>query len=113
MSTCDCAMPTIQFIAPNGSVTELDADDGNTVMQVATSQGLRGIHADCGGACQCATCHVYVSAAWADRLPPLSAQEDAMLDSTAAPRLPGSRLSCQLPMSAALDGLVVRLPGGQ
>lgn len=106
-------MRTIRFVAPDGQLTELDADDGHSVMQVATAQGLRGINADCGGACQCATCHVYVDAAWLDRLPPRSAQEDAMLESTAAPRLANSRLSCQLVMGAALDGIVVRLPGRQ
>jgi 2Fe-2S ferredoxin len=106
-------MPTIRYVAADGSLTELDADDGSTVMQVATAHGLRGISADCGGACRCATCHVYVDAAWADRLPPLDVDEDAMLESTAAPRLAGSRLSCQLPMSAALDGIVVRLPERQ
>jgi len=106
-------MPTIKYLATNGSLTELDADDGSTVMQVATAHGLRGINADCGGACQCATCHVYVDAAWADRLPPLSAQEDAMLEGTAAPRLAHSRLSCQLVMHAELDGIVVRLPERQ
>lgn len=106
-------MPTIKYIATDGSVTELDADIGSSVMQVALMQGLRGINADCGGACQCATCHVYVDPAWADRLPPVEEQEDAMLESTAAERKANSRLSCCLNMSDALDGIVVQVPDRQ
>ncbi|MBA4178242.1 MAG: ferredoxin [Leptothrix sp. (in: Bacteria)] len=106
-------MPTIQFIATDGSVEEHDANVGSTVMQVAVMQGVRGIKADCGGACECATCHVYVDPAWIDRLPAPQRQEQLMLDGTAAPRLPTSRLSCQLTMSDELDGIVVRLPEGQ
>jgi len=106
-------MPTIKFVATDGSITELDADNGSTVMQVALMQGLRGINADCGGACQCATCHVYVDAAWADRLPPVEEQEDAMLESTADERKANSRLSCCLTMNDSLDGIVVRVPARQ
>jgi 2Fe-2S ferredoxin len=106
-------MPTIKFVAADGNVTELDADNGSTVMQVALMQGLRGINADCGGACQCATCHVYVDDAWAAKLPAMGDTEDAMLDSSAEPRQGSSRLSCCLPMSATLDGIVVRIPARQ
>lgn len=106
-------MPTIQFVATDGSVTEVGADNGSSVMQAALMQGLRGINADCGGACQCATCHVYVDEAWADRLPAVEEQEDAMLESVAAERQANSRLSCCLTMSDALDGIVVRLPDRQ
>ena len=106
-------MPTIKFVAADGNVTELDADNGSTVMQVALMQGLRGINADCGGACQCATCHVYVDEAWTGRLPAVEEQEDAMLESAAAERRANSRLSCCLTMSDALDGIVVRLPDRQ
>jgi 2Fe-2S ferredoxin len=106
-------MPTIQFVAADGSITELDADNGSSIMQVALMQGLRGINADCGGACQCATCHVYVDKAWTGRLPAVEEQEDAMLESAAAERRANSRLSCCLTMSDALDGIVVRLPDRQ
>lgn len=106
-------MPTIQFVATDGTTTQLDADNGSSVMQVALLQGLRGINADCGGACQCATCHVYVDDAWAGRLPPVEDQEDAMLDSAAAERKANSRLSCCLLMTDALDGIVVRVPDRQ
>lgn len=106
-------MPSIKIVATDGSVTELEIDNGTSVMQAALVKGLPGINADCGGACQCATCHVYVDEAWAGKLPPVEDQEDAMLDSTADERLANSRLSCCISMSDALDGIVVRLPARQ
>lgn len=83
-------MPTIRFIAVDGKATEIEAENGSSVMQAALMHGLRGINADRGGACQCATCHVYVDETWVDRLPPMEEQEDAMLDSTAAERTANS-----------------------
>jgi ferredoxin, 2Fe-2S len=106
-------MPRIHYVAADGSVSELVADSGTSIMQAALMKGLPGINADCGGACQCATCHVYVDEAWATKLPPMDDMEDAMLDSAAEPRQSSSRLSCCLPMSDALDGIVVRLPAKQ
>ncbi len=106
-------MPTVTFVDAGGVSTTLDATAGSSVMQVAVSQGLAGIAADCGGAASCATCHVYVDPAWLDLLSPVGEDEDAMLDCTAAERRPNSRLSCQIPVSAALDGLVVILPDRQ
>ena len=106
-------MPSIKIVATDGSVTELEIDNGTSVLQAALVKGLPGINADCGGACQCATCHVYVDEAWAGKLPPVEDQEDAMLDSTADERLANSRLSCCISMSDALDGIVVRLPARQ
>jgi ferredoxin, 2Fe-2S len=72
--------------------------------------GLPGIVAECGGSAMCATCHVYVDEAWVDRLPAPLANELELLDCTAAERLPNSRLSCQIRLEGALDGLVLRLP---
>ena len=106
-------MPNVTFVDAAGVLTTLNATMGVSVMQAAVSQGLAGIAADCGGAASCATCHVYVDPAWLDRLPPLGEDEDAMRDCTAAERRPTSRLSCQIPVSAALDGLVVTLPDRQ
>ncbi|WP_028998279.1 2Fe-2S iron-sulfur cluster-binding protein [Azohydromonas australica] len=106
-------MPHIHYVAADGSRTELQADAGVSIMQAALMRGLPGINADCGGACQCATCHVYVDAAWTSKLPPMEDMEDALLDCTAEPRQPGSRLSCCLTMSAELDGIVVHLPAAQ
>jgi 2Fe-2S ferredoxin len=106
-------MPRVQYIAADGQVTELEVEDGTSIMQAALMKGLPGINADCGGACQCATCHVYVDDAWAVKLPAMGDTEDAMLDSSAEPRQSSSRLSCCLPMSAELDGIVVRIPARQ
>jgi len=106
-------MPSIRFIQADGSSRELNTPDGTSVMQAAMGAGLQGIVAECGGSAMCATCHVYVDEAWADRLPAALANELEMLECTASERLPTSRLSCQIKMSAALDGIVLRLPATQ
>jgi ferredoxin, 2Fe-2S len=106
-------MPTITFIRPDGARRDLAVAEGTSLMQAATQQGLGGIVAECGGNAMCATCHVYVDEAWSARLPPLSEDEDALLDGAAAERTPTSRLSCQIVATAGLDGLVVRLPDRQ
>ena len=103
-------MPDITFIHPDGTEQGMEAPEGVSVMQVATGAGIDGIVAECGGSAMCATCHVYVDPAWADRLPAPLANELEMLECTAAERKPTSRLSCQIKVSAALDGLVVRIP---
>jgi 2Fe-2S ferredoxin len=106
-------MPQVNFTLKDGTAVSVDAAVGDTVMNVATLNGLPGVEAVCGGFCSCATCHVYVDDAWIDRLPPASADENEMLDGTAADRLPGSRLSCQIKMTADLHGLSVRMPETQ
>lgn len=106
-------MSRVQYATTDGQVTELEVQDGTSIMQAALTKGLPGINADCGGACQCATCHVYVDEAWTAQLPPMGETEDAMLDCTAEPRQSGSRLSCCLPMSAELDSILVRIPAKQ
>lgn len=105
-------MPKITFIRPDGSRHELDGAIGQTVMQLATAHGLPEIEADCGGACACATCHVIVDPAWADRLPPKGTMEADMIDFAVGPT-PTSRLSCQLTITAGFDGLVLHLPERQ
>jgi ferredoxin, 2Fe-2S len=82
-------------------------------MQAAIKANIDGIAADCGGSLTCATCHVYVDAAWQDKLPPASRDELAMLEMTAAERKPTSRLSCQIIMTPELDGLTIELPPAQ
>jgi 2Fe-2S ferredoxin len=82
-------------------------------MMCAVSNDIDGIVAECGGSLMCATCHVYVDEAFADRLPAMTPDEDEMLEAAASERLPTSRLSCQIVMSDELDGLVVRLPETQ
>lgn len=106
-------MPTIHYLSADGQRTSLDVDVGVSVMQAALLKGLPGIQGDCGGACQCATCHVYVDDAWVGRVPPIEDMEDAMLDCTSEPRQPNSRLCCNVLVSEELDGLVVRLPAVQ
>lgn len=106
-------MPKVSFTSHDGVTTEVEAADGVTLMQIALERGIGGISGDCGGACQCCTCHVFVDEAWQSRLPSMDEMEDAMLDSTAEPRRANSRLSCQLTMRAELDGLVVHLPASQ
>jgi 2Fe-2S ferredoxin len=107
-------MPKITYIEHNGTAHEIDVPVGKTVMQGAVDNNIPGIDADCGGECACATCHVYVDAAWLDRvgLPGAGSNEASML-SFAAVTQPDSRLSCQIDVTAALDGLVVRMPEGQ
>jgi 2Fe-2S ferredoxin len=106
-------MPVINFIHPNGASERIEAGDGESAMLAATKHGLDGIVAECGGNAMCATCHVYVDEAWLARLPPMADDEDALLDGTAAERRANSRLSCQIKLTAELDGLVLRLPDRQ
>ncbi len=106
-------MPDITFIHFDGTAQGFEAPEGVSAMQAATGAGVAGILADCGGAAQCATCHVVVNAAWAAALPAPGADELAMLDSTASPRQPNSRLACQIQLTAALQGLVLHLPERQ
>ncbi len=103
-------MPDILFIHPDGTEQGLEAPEGVSVMQVATGAGVRGILAECGGSAMCATCHVHVDPAWVERLPAPLANEREMLECTAADRLPNSRLSCQIKLTVALQGLVVLVP---
>jgi len=106
-------MPNVTYVQPNGETQTINAAFGASVMHAATSNGVPGIEAECGGACSCATCHVYVDEAWLDRLPPMGEDEEGMLECTAAERRPNSRLSCQISMDDELDGLVVRTPETQ
>ncbi|WP_316237362.1 2Fe-2S iron-sulfur cluster-binding protein [Bradyrhizobium sp. SZCCHNR1015] len=106
-------MTTITFIHPDNRSESVEAEDGASVMLAALTHGIDGIVAECGGNAVCATCHVYVDDAWTARLDPVSNDEDALLDGTAAERLPNSRLSCQIKVQPALAGLVVRIPDKQ
>jgi 2Fe-2S ferredoxin len=99
-------MPKINYRLIDGSVTELEVNNGYSVMEGAVNAGIDGIVAECGGACACATCHAYVDKTWLEKLPAMDDMEDAMLDA-AYERRDNSRLTCQLEVSDALDGLVV------
>jgi 2Fe-2S ferredoxin len=104
---------TLTLQAADGTEHHISGRVGKSLMQAAVAAGVDGIAADCGGCLTCATCHVVVDAAWADRLPAASADEGAMLAMTATPAEATSRLSCQIALSPALDGLRVRLPATQ
>ena len=106
-------MPKVTYVSHDGKQTTLDVDVGTSVMQAAVFNGVDGIVAECGGSCMCATCHVYVNEAQLALCPPLETDEDAMLEGTASPRQPNSRLSCQLVMAPQMDGLVVEMPETQ
>jgi 2Fe-2S ferredoxin len=107
-------MAKITFIEHNGTPHTVEIAIGKTVMEAAVNNNVRGIDADCGGECACATCHVYIEPAWLAKvgLPPAGSQE-ASMQSFAAVTQPDSRLSCQITVTAELDGLVVRMPEGQ
>lgn len=101
-------MPTIVFIDEKENRKEVTVDTGYTVMEAAVNNGVDGIVAECGGACACATCHSYIDAAWLDKLPEMDDMEDSMLDA-AYERKDNSRLTCQIEMTDALDGLIVHV----
>jgi 2Fe-2S ferredoxin len=105
-------MPKITYIAFDGTETIVDAKEGMSVMQTAVNNGVDGIVAECGGACSCATCHVHVEEEWFDKLPEAQNMEKEMLDFVMSPQ-PTSRLSCQIKVTAELDGLVVHTPESQ
>ena len=94
----------------DGREITLDMAEGLTLMEAATARGVPGIIGECGGSLSCATCHVVVDPAWADRAGEAGPFEEDMLDITEAGRQPTSRLSCQLKMRAELDGIVVSVP---
>lgn len=105
-------MPKVTFIENSGQVHEVEAAVGLSIMQVAVDNAVPGISADCGGNCSCATCHVYIDQPWAGRIRAAEQSEKDMLECTLFPQ-ENSRLSCQVSVTAELDGLVVRLPQAQ
>lgn len=106
-------MAKITFVEHNGTEHVVEAAAGLTVMEAARDNNVPGIDADCGGACACSTCHVYVTDAWTGKLPGIEAMEEDMLDFAFEPKPGVSRLSCQLKVTEALDGLVLKLPEKQ
>ena len=105
-------MAKITYIEHDGKEHVIEVKPGQSVMEGAVKNNIPGIDADCGGACACATCHVYVDDAWADKTGKASVMEESMLD-FANDLQPTSRLSCQIIVSEALDGLIVRMPENQ
>jgi len=105
-------MPRIVFIEPDGKRREIQAPLGVTLMEVARQNNIRGVVAQCGGASACATCHVYIGASGLPKLEPREEMEEGMLELAWEPR-GNSRLSCQIHISADLDGLEVTVPAHQ
>ena len=105
-------MAKIHFVNHSGETRIIDVENGATVMEAAIRNAIPGIEAECGGACACATCHVYVDEAWREKTGKASTMEESMLD-FAQNVEPNSRLSCQIKVTDALDGLIVRMPEEQ
>lgn len=106
-------MPKITYIEQSGEAQVVDVPVGNTVMEGGRNAGIAGIVAECGGSCSCSTCHVYVDPQWVDRLPSKESMEDDMLDFAPGMDPTRSRLSCQIRVTADLDGLIVNVPQEQ
>jgi 2Fe-2S ferredoxin len=111
-STVEAQVPKILFEHPDGSTDAVEAQSGGSLMAAATGALVRGIVAECGGGCACATCHVYVEPDWYPRLPAPRETELLMLEGVMEPS-PFSRLSCQIQVSEAMHGLRLRVPASQ
>ena len=105
-------MTKIVYIEHDGTEHAIDVKNGLSVMEGAVKNNIPGIDADCGGACACATCHVYVQGEWLEKTGSRSAMEESMLDFAEGVE-ENSRLSCQIKVSDALDGLTVKMPESQ
>ena len=105
-------MPKITYISADGTRHDVEVEKGYSVMEGAINNNIDGIVAECGGACACATCHVYVDEAWTEKTGHAEPMEEDMLDFAFDVR-PNSRLSCQIRVRDELDGLVVRTPARQ
>lgn len=101
-------MPKVTYITPDGERSEVEVENGYSVMEGAINNNVDGIVAECGGACACATCHSYIDASWLARLPEMDDMEDSMLDA-AYERKDNSRLTCQIEINDELDGLIVHV----
>ena len=105
-------MAKITYIQPDGARQQVSAEPGVTVMEAAKLNNIPGIEAECGGACACATCHVYIDAAWREKVGKPAEMEEDMLDFAFDVR-EESRLACQIKVTPELDGLVVKVPDKQ
>lgn len=102
--------PNVTFVEPDGTVREIgDANEGLSLMEIAKRNDIVGIMADCGGSCACATCHVYVDPDWMEKVGPPDDVEAAMLDMVTDVLRENSRLSCQIRLTQALDGIRVEV----
>ena len=106
-------MARITYIEHNGTEHVVEVANGLTVMEGARDNNIPGIEADCGGACACSTCHVYVDPAWVDKIPGKDDMEEDMLDFAYEPNPETSRLTCQIKVDDTMDGLVLQMPEKQ
>jgi len=106
-------MPKITYIENNGTEHHIELPMGASIMEGAIQNDVKGIVAECGGSCMCATCHVYVDEQFLDLLPEMEEEEDEMLAAANAPRKTNSRLGCQVRVTNALNGIIVRIPEKQ
>ncbi len=106
-------MPIVQYVSASGVARQIEVPSGMSVMQAALNNKVEGILGECGGNCMCATCHVYMDAAFLSRIPAAKENEKFMLSIAAEGPKENSRLSCQIKMTDELNGLVVRIPGKQ
>lgn len=106
-------MAKVTFISADGTSQTHDAKEGLSAMELARNNGIADIVAECGGAMACATCHVIVDEAWAEKVGAASEGEADMLEFASSEAQPTSRLSCQIPITEALDGLILHLPETQ
>ena len=106
-------MTKITYIEFGGTEHVVDVANGLTVMEGARDNNIPGIEADCGGACACSTCHVYIDPAWVEKVPVKDDMEEDMLDFAFEPDSTRSRLTCQIKVTDALDGLIVQMPEKQ
>jgi 2Fe-2S ferredoxin len=106
-------MPIVTYILPDGNRAEIEVPADTSVMEAAIHNNVRGIDAECGGCLSCATCHVYIDTSSTAELPEPDDAERELLEGVAAERRPESRLSCQLVVTSAMNGLVVQIPARQ
>ncbi len=105
-------MPTLIFVQPDGTRQSVVAREGASIMEAARDNKVFGVRAECGGECACSTCHCYIDDEWLPRLPPKGAEEAGMVDFVWEPKV-NSRLTCQVVVTGALNGLVVHVPERQ
>lgn len=106
-------MITLTFLSPDGTRYQVEGQPGHSLMEAARDAGVPGIIAECGGSCSCSTCHVYLDPAWTDCVEPAEGYEKDMLEFAYEPDEALSRLSCQIRVTEALDGIVLRIPTRQ
>ena len=106
-------MTKITFVDHAGKSTTIDAENGSTIMETAIRNDVAGIVAECGGSCACATCHVYIDDAWLEKVGKAGPLEEDMLDFAYDPGPARSRLTCQIKVNEAVDGLIVQMPEKQ